>query len=172
MSPRSPRPGAVIIAVVVLVVAVKFLVLDAAVVDGRSMLPLFKPGSVILVFRSSYGIKNPFGPGYLARWAAPRPGDVVAAANPRDGRVLVKRVAAVGPAELAVAAERLVGPSVDAFLGRERAAALGTRLLVPEGSVYLLGDNQLESVDSREYGPLPIDLVYGRVLAPRARAAP
>ncbi len=172
MRPRSLRPGAVIIAVVVLVVAVKYLVLDAVVVDGRSMLPRLKPGSVVLVLRVSYGIKNPLGPGYLARWAAPRLGDVVAAANPRDGRVLVKRVAAVGPAELAVSAERLVGPMVDAFLGGERAAAIGPVLYVPEGSVFLLGDNQLESVDSREYGPVPIDLVYGRVLTPRSRAEP
>lgn len=171
MRPRSIRPGAVIVAVVVLVVAVKFLVLDAVVVDGRSMLPRLTPGSVVLVFRAAYGVKNPLGPGYVARWAQPRLGDVVAAANPRDGRVLVKRVVAIGPAELAVAAERLVGPMVDAFLGAERAAALGPSLSVPEGSVFLLGDNQLESVDSREYGPVPIDLVYGRVLTSRFRAA-
>lgn len=34
---------------------------------------------------------------------------------------------------------------------------------VPEGRVWVLGDNPAASYDSRYYGPLPISLVEGRV---------
>ncbi len=55
--------------------------LDVVEVRGRSMAPTLLPGDRLLVMR-----------------ARPRPGDVVVAADPRDGRrELVKRVAAVGP---------------------------------------------------------------------------
>jgi signal peptidase I len=127
---------------------------------------------VILVLRCAYGIKNPFGPGYFVRWAAPRLGEVVAAPNPRDGRTVVKRVAAVGPVRLVVAAGALVGPLIDAPLDAGRSAELGDSLFVPAGSVLLLGDNVAESVDSRDYGPVSIDLIFGRVCASRLRTAP
>ncbi len=172
MPRRSIRPGTAVLAVVVLAVAVKFFVLDAVVVEGRSMLPLLRSGSIVLVLRCAYGIKNPLGPGYFARWAAPRRGELVAAANPRDGRVVVKRVAAVGPAELAVAAGRLVGPAVDVPLDASAAARLGDAARIPAGSVFLLGDNSPESVDSRDYGAVPVDLLYGRALAGAGRRSP
>lgn len=172
MPRRSIRPGAAILAVVALAAAVKFFILDAVVVDGRSMLPLLKSGTVVLVLRCAYGIRNPLGPGYLALWASPRRGEIVAAANPRDGRVVVKRVAAAGPARLAVAAGRLVGPAVDAPLDPARAAGLGDAVSIPEGSFFLLGDNAPESVDSRDYGALPFAALYGRVLTLAGRSAP
>jgi signal peptidase I len=36
--------------------------------------------------------------------------------------------------------------------------------VVPAGSVFVLGDDRADSVDSRDYGPVPLDRVLGRVL--------
>lgn len=36
---------------------------------------------------------------------------------------------------------------------------------VPEGHCWLLGDNMPESRDSREYGPVPLALIRGKVIA-------
>jgi len=49
-------------------------------VEGHSMEPTLSPGDRLLVLRAR----------------RPRPGDVVAVRDPRDGRVLVKRIGALG----------------------------------------------------------------------------
>ena len=36
--------------------------------------------------------------------------------------------------------------------------------IVPDGNIWLEGDNSLESVDSRSYGPVPAGLIVGRVV--------
>lgn len=35
---------------------------------------------------------------------------------------------------------------------------------VPQGHVFVLGDNRFVSIDSRDYGPVPLEDVIGRVL--------
>ena len=48
------------------------------------------------------------------------------------------------------------------------------RLTVPPGMVYVVGDNTSASVDSRQFGPVPIAAVLGRVrnAPPLAEAPP
>jgi len=51
--------------------------------------------------------------------------------------------------------------------GIDRSAIDGTYfgpLPVPRGGVFVLGDNREASVDSRHYGPVPVDQIRGRVL--------
>jgi signal peptidase I len=165
MLSRRFRPGWAILAAALLCLAAKAFVVDAAVVDGRSMRPTFEPGSLVLILRCAYGLHSPLGRGYLLRWARPRRGEIVAAASPRDGLAVVKRVAAVGPASLPVDAGRLLGPGLDSPLTREQEARLGQSLELPDRSVLLLGDNPPESVDSRDYGAVAVEAVSGRVLS-------
>jgi signal peptidase I len=43
---------------------------------------------------------------------------------------------------------------------------------VPPGRVFVMGDNRADSVDSRTFGPVPLDAVAGQVtfrLWPRPR---
>ena len=71
-------------------------------------------------------------------------GDIVVADSPtRPGETVCKRVAAV-------ASERIPG----SFFAD----------VVPPGCVWLLGDNRRNSTDSRVYGPVPTDIVKGRVV--------
>jgi signal peptidase I len=35
---------------------------------------------------------------------------------------------------------------------------------VPAGTVFLMGDNRADSIDSRAYGAVPVDEVVGRAL--------
>jgi signal peptidase I len=164
MRSRKFRPGRAILAAALLCLVAKAFVLDAAIVEGVSMRPTLEPGSLVLVLRCAYGLPAPWGPGYLLRWASPRRGEVVAAASPRDGLPVVKRVAAVGPLALSAAAGRLLGPSLDSPLSPEQEERLGPSLDLPPLSLFLLGDNPAESIDSRDYGAVPIEAVSGRVL--------
>lgn len=35
--------------------------------------------------------------------------------------------------------------------------------VVPKGHVFIVGDNEIDSIDSRHYGPIPIDAIVGRL---------
>ncbi|MDA8425042.1 MAG: signal peptidase I [Treponema sp.] len=166
MARSSIRPGPAVLAAALIALAAKIFILDAAVVDGRSMLPLLKPGGVVLVLRCAYGLRWPFGGGYLLRWGTPRPGDVIAAVNPMDGKTVVKRAAAVGPVQLRFDEGRLVGPDLDLGLHGEAAERWSRGLYLRRGQVFLLGENLPESIDSRVYGPVTVDTVRGKVLLP------
>jgi mitochondrial inner membrane protease subunit 1 len=44
-------------------------------------------------------------------------------------------------------------------------ALMGRLIRIPEGHVWLQGDNLANSIDSRDYGPVPEAILKGRVLA-------
>jgi len=139
--PRLPSGGGALLAATVLALAVKVFAADLAVVEGRSMEPYVSRGSLVLVLRCAYGLRSP-GPGgsYWLRWGAPSPGDTVLAFPPGTGKRVVKRVSAASAPR---------GPASGGF---------------PDGPVYLLGDNPPESRDSRDYGPVGMDDIAGKVI--------
>lgn len=163
--PRSSiRPGLAVLAAALIALFAKTFIIDAAVVDGRSMLPLLVPGRVVLVLRCAYGLRAPRGGGYLLLWSRPRSGDVVAAVNPMDGKTVVKRVVAVGPVELRSLAGTLRGPGVAIPLDPDHAERWAGGLALRPGQVFLLGENLPESMDSRDYGPVMVETLRGKVI--------
>jgi len=160
LSSRTGRAGRAL--VVVLVVAAAVLVLRAVVVDvrqvdGGSMAPTLRDGDLVVVDLLTPSL---FGVG---------PGDVVVLRVP-GGEEVVKRVVAVGGQEISIAGAMLLvdGRVVDEpQVDREAmdGVLLGP-LVVPQGSVYVLGDDRRVSVDSRDLGPLDAGVVVGRVLWP------
>ncbi|KAF6205460.1 hypothetical protein GE061_019633 [Apolygus lucorum] len=71
-------------------------------------------------------------------------GDIVVARNVRDTRTLV--------------CKRVMAKSGDLVLVKTGFVE------VPDGFVWLEGDNSYDSYDSRNYGPVPIEMVKGRVV--------
>ena len=83
-----------------------------------------------------------------------RRGDVVLATSPTNPTQLVfKRVVGLG------------GDVVDVPHSNGRNFRLTTRRVrVPPGSVWLQGDNARNSTDSRDYGPVPEEMLLGRAM--------
>jgi len=130
-------------------------------VTGGSMAPAYPDGALVLVVRPPLHALAFPGRGYVR-------GDVVVVAPPGGGLSL-KRIAAVGPATVAMAGGTLYvdGEAVPAPQpGREGVSAVPATALGP-GELWLLGDDRrpLASRDSRDYGPLPTAAVRGRVVA-------
>jgi len=135
-------------------------------VSGSSMEPTLHAGAVVLVLRP--------GPNALLRGSSvPRRGDVVVLAVPGNGARVVKRVVATAGQTVAMLDGAVL---VDGVL--EAAVAVSDRysghfsfpvLKVPDGHVFVVGDNRLplSSRDSRDFGPVSIAALRGRVIAPR-----
>ncbi len=153
---RAARTALVVgVAVVLLVVS---LTLETLRVTGVSMQPTLHEGDVIVLDTWS------------ARSAAWHRGDVVALQRDLSGRpvLLVKRVVAVAGDEVGIADGVLVvnDEAVDEPYADPDAldSVYFGPVVVPAGSVFLLGDNRRESFDSRDFGPVPASDVEGRVL--------
>lgn len=159
MTGRRSRARLAVAVVLVLgvVVLLRVAVMEPRQVTSQSMEPTLADGSVVLV--------NKLGP----RLDGVHRDDIVVFASPEDGRDAVKRVVAVGGQQVAIRDAVLyvdgipvVEPQVDA--SRIDGVWFGP-VAVPERTVFVLGDSRSGSVDSRVYGPVPLDSILGRVAA-------
>jgi signal peptidase I len=133
------------------------------IVCGASMEPTFRNGQPILIDR-----------GYYRRHPLTR-GDVVLLRH--EGQTLIKRVFAcagdafhvlVFPDEEGVN-RYVVDAQVVQRLRRAHARQVAapvarvSRVCIPPGHIYVLGDNTSASVDSRDFGWVPVGSVIGHV---------
>ena len=125
-------------------------------ISSESMEPTLFAGDVVLVDRRG------IAPADLAR------GDLVTFRSPLTGEEMLKRVIGLPGDSVAtidaivhVNDEPIHEPYVD-FSDWE--GIFNARVVVPDGHVFVLGDNRGASVDSRDFGPVPAEAVDGRVL--------
>ena len=162
MSGTRRRPGRRAVALTVLLVLVGTVALVRATVafpvrvDSASMMPTFSAGDVLLVSRAAPSLTD------LHR------GDLVVFASPQDGRRTLKRVVGLPGDVLVILDSRLhvndkavQEPYVDHAMIDGYYSRTFT---VPDKDVFVLGDNRGNSVDSRDYGSVPLADLSGRVL--------
>jgi len=82
--------GKAILGAFIAALVIKFFFLDIMIAEGHSMVPVIKPGAILLICKVYYGMKLPGSGAYLARWAMPKAGDVVVFYTPL-GEIAVKR---------------------------------------------------------------------------------
>lgn len=125
-------------------------------ISSASMLPTFAAGDVVLTSRHAPGLDDL----HL--------GDLVVFTSPEDGERALKRVLGL-PGDVLVIKDSVLyvnekvvdepyvdHAAIDAYYSKT--------YQVPRGTVFLLGDNRGNSIDSRDYGPVAVDDVQGRVL--------
>jgi signal peptidase I len=160
---RLDLSGIVIMAIV-LAFLIRFFMFDLIIISGSSMEPAVTTGTVALVVRCAYGIPNPFG-GMFVVWKMPEPGHIVLVqTQPQDRRKVVKRVFEIGPAFLRTEAGKLHGRGGVVSLSSADAVRFAGSVYLRPGFAFLVGDNQDVSIDSRAYGPIPIEMIGGRVI--------
>lgn len=131
-------------------------------VKGASMEDTFLSGEYIFTSKVSYKL------GVIKH------GDVVIFKSPKNNDIeFIKRVIAL-PGETVMLKDETVyvndQPVEEPYIKNPTfsipggALVEGVPLIVPEGSMFVMGDNRSGSSDSREFGPVPENLLIGQVI--------
>ena len=156
---RASGPGwvgsvGVLLGAALLVLLVRQWVVTPYQVESDSMSPTIESGSTVYVSR------------ILLMRGDPEPGELIAFDGPRGK--MVKRVVGVGGDSVAIVDAVLYvnGEPMDEPYTHPRAldGVFFGPVNVPEGHVFVMGDNRFPSVDSRVFGSVPLSDVTGRVV--------
>jgi len=155
------------------------VVIEAFKIPSGSMKPTLQIGDHILVTKLSYGLRNPFGLGYLFRWSSPQRGDIVVFTRPDEVQTpredesavnIIKRVVGLPGDEIEVRETTVYinGAALEEPYARYVLGGISQgdfpKTKIPEDHVFLMGDNRDESRDSRfwEYHFLDQNRIKGR----------
>jgi len=160
-----------------LALVIRTFVVQAFKIPSGSMLPTLEIGDHILVNKFLYGPRlevplTQVSLGQLPGLRQPRAGDVVVFVYPKDRtKDFIKRIVAVGGqtvelkgTDLYVDGVRQEDPHAH-YAGRHGGAGdhFGP-FAVPEGNVFVMGDNRDQSYDSRFWGSVPVEDIKGLAL--------
>ena len=154
----------IVVAAAIFVVVYLFL-LQPHQVRGASMKPNFHDGEYILTDKISY------------RFGEPKRGDVIIFTSPTDQDVdFIKRIIGLPGEKVKISDGKVTitnSEHKDGFVLQEPYETLGptsggkeapqnTEVEVGENEYFVLGDNRLESFDSRSWGNLPKKNIIGK----------
>ncbi len=131
-------------------------------VKGHSMEPTFHDGEYILTDKISY------------RLGSPARGDVVVFRSPKNADIdFIKRIIALPGEKVKISGGKVyVNSSVldesayldpTVYTGPESFLAENRELIIPSGRYFVLGDNRMQSSDSRDFGPVLPSEFIGKV---------
>ena len=143
-----------IVAAVVMALLIRTFIVELYIVDGPSMKPTLQHEERLVVNKFIYRLRNP------------EKGEILIFKYPRDtSRDFIKRVIATGGDTIEIKEGRVY---VNDQLLKEDYILEKTRteypkVTIPEGTVFVMGDNRNNSDDSRfaDVGFFPLDLIKG-----------
>lgn len=142
----------------VLAAAIRTFVVQPYVIPSGSMIPTIELQDRVIANK------------FIFRFTEPQRGDIVVLDDPTGSvDTLIKRVIAVGGETVDLVGGEVVVDGV--VLDEPYTHGLPTEPMiqempytVPEGHVWLMGDNRTNSADSRVFGSVPLSEVKGRVM--------
>lgn len=163
-----------IILALILALFIRTFVIQAFKIPSPSMVPTLLVGDHILVNKFLFGFRVPFTDDKIMAIRDPERGDVIVFRYPRDRRLdFIKRCIAVGGETVEVRDKQVFinGEPIDvpqaifldegSFLtGRDTFGPV----TVPEGKVFVMGDNRDNSNDSRFWGFVDLADVKGKAI--------
>ena len=161
----SKPPFLILLTGICIAFFIKFFVFDILRIQGTSMEPKFSDGKFVLLNKLAYGLCKPFGGSLIFSWERPKEDDVVIYLY--QDHYVIKRCVATEGAPLEYSTERgytlLVGEKLIP-LTEKQFHLIKNSNAVPEGTILAIGDNYNSSVDSRDYGFIPVKNVIGKIL--------
>jgi signal peptidase I len=181
VSGRKPEKSVVreyteaIIIAVILALFIRSFIVQAFKIPSGSMLPTLQIGDHLLVNKFIYGVKIPMTGTVLIPWKNPERDDVVVFRFPKDRSIdYIKRVVGVAGDTIEVKNKQLyingeaISNSFAHYTGNDiMKASAGPRdnmgpVKVPEGTIFVMGDNRDNSYDSRFWGFVDLNDVLGK----------
>jgi signal peptidase I len=166
-----------IITALILALIIRAYVVQAFKIPSGSMKPTLLVGDHILVLKFIYGTKIPFTDKRILVFTEPKRGDVIVFKYPKDpDRDFIKRVIGVGGdvveernKVIYVNGKPLKEPYVQHTDTDIRPAGYDVRdnfgpITVPEGKLFVMGDNRDQSYDSRYWGFVDLKDVKGKAV--------
>lgn len=153
----------IVIAVIIGLLIVKY-VAQLTIVYKTSMLPTLQNGNILIMEKISPKLQK------LDRGDIVTINDITIA--PGEKGVLIKRIIGLENDKVEIKNGKVYVNDIeireDYINGNTTLAGIPeySSLIVPEGSVYVLGDNRLpdKSLDSRNIGPISMDKIGGKVI--------
>lgn len=144
-------------AAIIIAFLIRSFIVELYIVDGPSMKPTLQDSERLVVNRFIYHIREPLK------------GEVIVFRYPRDtSRDFIKRVIATAGDTIEIREGRVY---VNDQLQREEYILEKTRteypkVTIPEGTVFVMGDNRNNSEDSRfaDVGFVPLNLIKGKAV--------
>jgi signal peptidase I len=162
-----------IVTALILALLIRAYVVQAFKIPSGSMKPTLLVGDHILVGKFIYGTRLPFMQERILVLREPQRGDVIVFRYPKDpSRDFVKRIIAVG-GDVVQGKDGVVylnGRALqEPYVNKDPTAAPAPLddgdfgpILVPQGKVFVMGDNRGQSYDSRYWGFVDIDDIKGK----------
>jgi len=164
-----------IITAIILALIIRAFVVQAFKIPSGSMLETLQIGDHLLVNKFLYGLDIPFTDKKIFAMSAPERGDIVVFKYPEDPRRdFIKRVIAIG-GETVEGRDRLIHvdgkPISEPYVKHTATTILpgdaSNRdnfgpIHIPEGKVFVMGDNRENSHDSRFWGFVDLEAIRGK----------
>ena len=164
-----------IVVAILLALFIRTFVVQAFKIPSGSMLPTLQIGDHLLVNKFIYGLRMPFSGKLLVPWKNPVRGDVVVFRFPKDRKIdYIKRVVAVAGDKVEIVDKRLMINDAEVvdlqahFATSDVIKASASPrdnfgpVTVPEGKIFVMGDNRDNSYDSRFWGFVDLTDIRGR----------
>lgn len=137
-------------------IAFVVFVAEPVAVPSTSMAPTLQPGDHLVINKVAL------------RLSEPRAGEIVVFPQPGAETLLVKRIVGVGGDQVGIDDGILVvngRPVTEPYVDQTRVDGVYFGpVTIPSGTVFVLGDERENSVDSRDFGPVAVPDLVGVVM--------
>ncbi len=140
-----------IVPALIIAMGIHFFLAEATLVEGYSMEPTLFGHQRVIIEKVSYKLH------------APERGDIIVIKVPQYNELYIKRIIGL-PGETLEIREGVVyinGQALQEPYVNGTPRGYYPSLTIPEGYVFVMGDNRNNSIDSRSFGPIPLENIVG-----------